>query len=511
MSPEQARALALARARVRIGQGGPAPGQPPEAIAAPQWSDLPGNIPGSAMKFGGDVAGMFMDPAGAMEGIGNLLKGGVQKLLPPKGQKYEAYVDRLGDFVASRYGSLEAAKETAITDPIGSLADVSMLMSGGGTAAARLPGKLGQLGQAVQTAGRVSDPLSIAGSVAKAGVTKVLEPVASNIMGSMAGTGAAPIRQAAEAGAEGGRAAKTFLDNLRGKAATDDVVVQAKLALGKMRAAKSEEYVAGMKKISKDKTVLDFGPIDDAVAGVAEIGVYKGQTIRPSTTVAMDEIRKAVDDWKKLDPAEFHTPEGLDALKQKIGDIASTYDYNTQPRVVADQIYNAIKEQIVKQAPDYARVMEDYTRATDLVREIERSLSLGKKTAADTALRKLTSVMRNNVNTNYGARQRSMNVLEDALGAPLMPAVAGQAMSSAMPRGLAGSTPQLAATGIAGSLLTPWALATVPFQSPRLIGEAAYYGGKALNPAIEAAQRIGPTRARAAGRGLLLGGRLQDY
>lgn len=490
----QAAAMPPKYAGRMLGDEAPARATPPPDMGA---MDVAGealsNIPASAAQFASDIVQPLVSPVETGESLVNLFKGAVQKIDPIEGQPYEKYADAVGEFMKSRYGGIEEFKTTIAKDPVGVLADFATVLTGGAAIPARATGTVGKIAQTVQKAGQVVDPLSIAGKGVK-GVSKVVEPVVSNVVGAMTGTGAAPIRQAAQSGAEGGRAAKAFLDNMRGKTATDEVVVQAKMALGKMREARNKEYIAGMKNVSKDKTILDFEPIDAAITDVANIGVYKGQVIKPSTTGVMDEIFKAVEDWKKLDAAEYHTPEGLDALKQKIGDVANAQDYNTQPRVVADQVYNAIKQQIVQQAPDYAQVMGDYSQGTELIRDIEKALSLGKKTTADTALRKLTSVMRNNINTNFGARMRSAETLEDISGAPITSSVAGQAMSAAMPRGMAGSTPQLAATGIAGGMLTPWALGTLPLQSPRLVGEAAYYGGKGARGAAGAARRTGMTR-----------------
>jgi hypothetical protein len=56
-----------------------------------------------------------------------------------------------------------------------------------------------------------------------------------------------------------------------------------------------------------------------------------------------------------LDPAEFHTPEGIDPLKQKIGDIRDATQYGTPERVAANGIYNAVRQTIVDQAPEYAK------------------------------------------------------------------------------------------------------------------------------------------------------------
>ncbi|MFU1875666.1 hypothetical protein, partial [Enterococcus faecium] len=80
-------------------------------------------------------------------------------------------------------------------------------------------------------------------------------------------------------------------------------------------------YRQGMAGVSADKTVIDFAPIDKAVASIKSMGSYKGQQINKNAAGAVDEIADLVNQWKSLDPTEFHTPEGLDALKQAISDI----------------------------------------------------------------------------------------------------------------------------------------------------------------------------------------------
>ena len=101
-------------------------------------------------------------------------------------------------------------------------------------------------------------------------------------------------------------------------------------------------------------------------------------------------------------------------------------------------------------------------------------------------MRKLQSLMRNNVNTNYGNRLELAGTLEDN-GADIMNAVAGQAASSLTPRGLQG----LAATGAGvASLANPATLAVLPFTSPRLMGELAYGLGSVSRGAGKATGKI---------------------
>ena len=64
-----------------------------------------------------------------------------------------------------------------------------------------------------------------------------------------------------------------------------------------------------------------------------------------------------------------------------------------------------------QQKPRKANKMKDYSESAELIREIEKSLSLGKKASVATGLNKLQSLMRNNVNANYGYRQEIANKL----------------------------------------------------------------------------------------------------
>lgn len=320
-----------------------------------------------------------------------------------------------------------------------------------------------------------------------------------NVLGMTTGAGAETIGQAFQAGKAGN---KTFVDNMRGNVPMTDVLDSAKEALSKMRLERGNQYRSGMIDVSADKSVINFAPIEKAVNSLQQMGSYKGQVINKNAAGTVDEISSLVNQWKGLNPAEYHTPEGLDALKKAIGDIRDATQFGSPGRKAADTAYNAVKAQIDMQAPTYSKVMKDYSQASETISEIERALSLGNKAAADTSMRKLQSLMRNNVNTNYGNRLDMARKLEDA-GADILPAVAGQAASSITPRGLQA----LGATG-AGimGLTNPATLAMLPLSSPRLMGEAAYGLGALTRGAGNVAGAVGGAGSRALGispRGLL--------
>lgn len=321
---------------------------------------------------------------------------------------------------------------------------------------------------------------AMAGSMLKNGSQTLLK----NTLGMTTGAGGESIANAYKAGKAGSTA---FVDNMRGNVPIEDVVSQAKEALTQMRLDRAAQYTQGMKGVTKDKSVLNFAPIDNAMSALQSMGSFKGQVINKNAAGTVDELSSLVGQWKSLDPAEFHTPEGLDALKRAIGDVRDSAQFGTPARKAADTVYNAVKKQIEMQAPDYSKVMKDYSEASSLIGEIEKSLSLNPKASVDTSLRKLQSLMRNNVNTNYGNRLDLMNKLEQQGGKELLPSIAGQALNSWTPRGLQG----LAATGTgAAGLMNPTALLALPAASPRLMGEVAYGLGSMSRGAKAAAEKI---------------------
>ena len=312
------------------------------------------------------------------------------------------------------------------------------------------------------------------------------------ILGLTTGAGAESIKQAFKSGKEGGNIGKMFAENLRKLVPQSDVLENVSANLTKMGQDLSSAYRDGMVNIKNDKSILDLTPIQQTLKEVNDAFKFKGQTKNALASEKINEANKVITKWNKLDPAEYHTPEGLDALKQQIGGILEDIDFkNTAARKAVGDIYSSIKTTINNQAPEYSKVMKDYHEGLDTINEIKRTFSQTGKAATDTQLRKLQSLTRNNVSTNYGSRLDQMKALEAQGGNEVMPALAGQALNSLMPRGLAG---QLGATGFAGgaALTNPMALPGLALASPRIMGEAAYNVGKAskLMPSSQNAQNL---------------------
>jgi hypothetical protein len=353
--------------------------------------------------------------------------------------------------------------------------------------AANIGAKTTQAGNVLSTASNVLNPVTQTIAATKA-VGKGAETIGKGYLAAKSGVGMEPIEQAIKAGIVGNQ---TFLENMRDKVPSLQVLDDAKANLAQMNADKMKDYRSGMVNIKNDKTQLDFTGIDQALTDAQKYSSYKGKVVNQGAADVLTDIKAKVDDWKSSDPAQYHTPEGIDKLKQSIWESIEKLPRESKTAYsAAKEVYDSVKKEISKQAPEYSKVMSDYSQSSDKIKEIERALSLGDKASADTAMRKLQSLMRNNVNTNYGNRLDMARELERAGGNEMMPALAGQAMSSKLPRGLQSATnipSSYLAYGVGGPAL---AAADLMASSPRLVGEASYKYGQLANALGQATQPV---------------------
>lgn len=457
------------------------------------------NLPSSIGNVVSGVAETVTHPVKTLSGISDLLQGGLAKVIPqemqspraqPAVQRGQQAGEALSDFYKNRYGSEAGLKEALATDPASVLADISTVATGGGAAASKVP-MLAKAGQMASKVGSYTDPLAMA-LRAGTGAVSGASTVGKKLAGLQSGAGEEALTQAYKAGQTGSERGSTFLENMRGNAPITDVLDAAKSDLAEMGRQKAAEYRSNMANIKADKTVLDMQPIETALNDAFTSNSFKGIAKDDKAANALKEVQAEIEVWRKQDPAEYHTPEGLDALKQRVGSIMETipFEQRNARRVVGD-IYSSIKGEIAKQAPEYSKTMKAYSEASDQIKEIERALSLGDKASVDTSMRKLQSLMRNNAQTNYGYRTQLAQQLEQAGGREIMPALAGQALNQWTPRGIQRATAGLGglAAYTAGGI--PLAATEAALSSPRLMGEVAYKGGqlsRGLRKAGEKAQ-----------------------
>jgi hypothetical protein len=501
------------------------------------WSDVASgaviNAIPSAIQFGKNMVQPIVHPIDTASNLLKLGQGAVVNAVPdsvlnlvnrinPSGAQRRTDVAGLASQVGNQYktdyGSVEGLKNKLASDPVGALSDASVVLSGGAGLASKIP----PLNKGISIATKlpiIKNPIKVnipsvssvlnSSSTITNPINIVSKPVemAGNLAANLVSafgthTGSMPIKQAFKSGMEGGESAKNFVQNMRSEADPTAVLETAKANIADMGKAKSAEYKAGMQQVSGDKSVLSMDGIKEALANAKSSISFAGQPKNERAASVLSDIGEEVNNWSKLDPAVYHTPEGLDALKQRIGGIIEQQPFEQKTaRMAANNVYHAIKGEIVKQAPVYAQTMQKYSDAMDEITEIERTLSLGKKASVDTAMRKLQSLTRNNVNTNYGNRLNLAKTLEEKGGRQLMPALAGQALNNFAPRGLGGTVAGGTALGGYAMGGAPAAMALLAAQSPRLIGETTYKLGQAAripNTVVKGVRRLGADPAMTA-------------
>jgi hypothetical protein len=444
------------------------------------------NAPQSFYKMGSGLVDAVMNPLDTASGMAHLAHGVAQSavpdelidlivktgIIPDDRPKAEALAN---DYIKA-YGGWDNIKRTLSEDPARVLSDISMLAGGAGMAS-----KSSGMARTADVLNKVSvatDPLQMLSKAGRAAGPAIVDTIGN--IGTH--TGGESIVKAFQAGLQGGTKSKAFIDAMTNEANIADVVPVLKEALNNMRTERMTDYVTEMASLNGNPAILNLNNIE-SVAKAATLGKYKDYVFNKKSSGIQKEILKEIEVFKKLPASEYHTIEGVDKLKRAIGDIRDSTAYGTPERVVADRAYNAIKKEIVKQDPKYGDIMKSYETASEKIKEVEKTFSLGDKASQDSAIRKLQSVLRNNANTNYGNRGALMESLEKYGAGDVPSSLAGQSMNTWTPRGL--GAPVMAGN-IGYGIANPTALLAVPFQSPKLVGKVTHGIGAAARPAVEA-------------------------
>jgi hypothetical protein len=439
-------------------------------------------LSGGLQNILGDDISNYINDAGMMIGLGD-------------DRPDAEMASKVGEYYSNKYGSEENIKEAIATDPASVLADLATILTGGGALIAKTGevanvAKVADVGAKIKSAGFAVDPLVLAakgtGAVVKGG-----GELAKAALGGTTGVGIAPLEQAFKAGKTGGQIQKQFMDNIKGAVPMEDALNIAKTNLEILHRNKQAAYQSNKQLWGKDKAILSFDDIDKSITAASRIAKNRhGEVLNQKAAKLLDEMTAAISRWKKLDPKKAHTAEGLDDLKQVLWDIREDIPLEaTRATAVGRTIYGSVGNTITKQAPSYATAMKEYTEASELIHEITATLSLGKKALTDTSMRKLQSLMRDNVNTNYGQRAKLGEELAK-VGDDFRPALAGQALREITPRGIMGGF-QLPTAGlgyVAGGI--PAAVGGAVAQSPRVVGMGANLLGRTGRVAQKARDAI---------------------
>lgn len=168
MTIEQQQALAMAAARMRMGQQSTLSSGIPETRRSYSLGEVPleagKNLPASAGQFVSGVVQAVTSPVQTLTGLLDLGAGALRNSLPKSvsgfidkfdsdpaaAQRASEVASAVGGMYKDRYGNYESIKRTFAEDPVGTAADLSTLLTGGGAAASKL-GQVGSAGKLAST------------------------------------------------------------------------------------------------------------------------------------------------------------------------------------------------------------------------------------------------------------------------------------------------------------------------------------------------------------------------
>lgn len=468
------------------------------------------NIGPSAWNAGSDLLAPLLDPVGTYNAATGLISGVYQKFQDGE-HADEKYADAFGQFMKDRYGSWEAAKRTFAKDPVGFASDVSIILTGGGAAAAKVPAAIAKAGRIANKGGRALEGASVPASIGKAGgaAAKAGQAIEAaklpSIVGDVgravnavgrgidpfrfAGTGIAAmaggvtgggksLQLAARAGNRGGAEANAFQTHLRGKVNPADLVNEAKTVVSKERSRLGEASrrlkAAHLRdELDGTRTPLDFTSIEKSVSDIP-VEKFRGRVLDDNVADVQRKLAKEVADWRVLDPNEFHTVTGVDAFRQRIAKIRDRLPEGSKERVAADKIYGAALRQIETQAPDFAKAIRQFDKDSKHVGEIERILKIEPDRLTDESAARLEALLK--FVPEEGVAKAAEPLIKNG-PEHFMTKLAGQSLSGPLPweTGAMGDLAGLGSLSATDLVNFIPAAVSAARRSPRLAGEAAYY------------------------------------
>ncbi len=444
------------------------------------------NIIPSGKKLINDTIQIFKDPIGTADSIEDLATGIVLNMTGADGKIYDRNGNIIGDntegkrkqevanavgkYFKERYGGVNNVKESFKNDPVGVVADISILFSGG----AMLAPKGGAMANIATKGATVTDPISATIALGQ-GVKNTSQKIATGFFDKTTGTGGmistsygiGKLDNATEANRQ---KKKDFTDARKGRLDAETLVNDAISALQETNKKMKEVY-------AKDKKSLNLA---DHNIMPSEVGQRLLDIIKNNDDFS-DLALKSVEKIKKkvlafqADKTQ-HNLAGLDRLKRNISNEMPT-GINLQTTDQANPyklMKGAIVDIINNKAPDYVPVMNAYQEANDLQRMLSKELSFKPNDPNYNAiLTKLSQTMKQNTNTNtFRGKADALKTLDSMTGANLTEKVAGLSANPFLPTGLTGMA------GSLGSFYNPArGLALMGGGSPRIISGIAQGAG----------------------------------
>jgi hypothetical protein len=311
------------------------------------------------------------------------------------------------------------------------------------------------------TVGGVSAAMPVLGTALK-GISKV----GSQALGISTGAGEKAVADAFKAGQKGDY---SFLEKMRSPIDAEKLESKIKQNFNKIKQNRNRAYEEDLTRIKQqtaDKPLNLKAVIDDVKAIIKNEGGGAEYLVDDDTARVLDKTKDTLNKFYK--DKSRHNLEGFDNLKKKLQDVVNTKEGTNADRVKT-QITNAVRNQILKQSPEYKAVQDAYARDSEIIDDLKKVFSLNRNANSETILKKVQSTARNNANTDWGYRAELLKRIDPT--GEIQEAISANALNEVMPRGLV-------ARGLGGIGIYSHNPLMALSSSPRLVGEAAYKLGE---------------------------------
>lgn len=475
---DQAQLLQKIQAKGYTIEGAPKPEQKKSVLG------FLGNVVGSGANLIGGLAKAVTSPVQTAKALGKTALGAAELLIPGE-QGQEQSARNLGQFYKERYGGVQNIGNTLYKDPVGALADVSLLATGTGAALrgagavtkaaglAETGARLGQLGSTI-------DPLQalvrgVKGTIAGAG--KLGKTAAKTGAAVTSGTQTAAAEQLYEASAAGGQRLENVTNALRGGVDKGTFASVVEGALDDALTGKGLAAEARKNTLAGIKTSSNVSPIVSKLdEWASKLGLQKGagglyepmigSEIRGDLAAVEAFNKAAMEIGRNLTTKGGRTPLALHGLQ---GSLSRLWSDAGAAKNALDDIKKATQAVVKEAAPSYGGYNEILRKYYEVQDELRQGLSLGKGASQDTVIRKVMS----SFGKNSEFRRATLKKLDMLTGQNFEDTAAALVYSGAAPEGLG----RLALAGgvgaLSGGLLSPYSLVALGASSPRAVGEIA--------------------------------------
>ncbi len=379
-----------------------------------------------------------------------------------------------GDMMVNR---IMNPKETISTDPVGSLMDVSTVLSGMGGITSKLP-YASTAGKVMSATGKYIDPIGLVAKPVIYGMEKMGNKVIAPALGTMVGYSSESIRTAFNGG-------KTFRDYMRGDQQATDILASVRGVIDDIADKKRTSYQSRLQAIQDSSATVNLQPVQQSFN--EQLNKF-GIKLDPEGK--LDFSRARIDKKFQPDVKEIYdrikawgtqegdlTTYGMDTLKQQLDEFFSTVP-NGQQKI--DAFLKPVKDSIVRSVsavePSYPIMLKEYGKMSELQKTIQNAFSTKDPTRADAAITKITQALKD----NREFRTQLIDTMDSQTGSAIKESIAGYNLRGFMPQTWLGRSFDLATImSVGAGAVSPKMIAILGLSSPRVVGEFANALGRA--------------------------------